>query len=108
MNVMLESYIRSHLEQIAINTGRIADTLEILTQTLQNSRQEEIDNAARSAAKHERLHNEAIVRQRNHKEARLEYPPVSKEPTTLDELKEIQDAIDELKQSLIDEDLSNG
>jgi len=44
---MLESYIRAHLEEIATNTGRIADALEVQIKDI---------------AKHERLHAETKIR----------------------------------------------
>ena len=92
---MYEHVMVRWLEAIALNTERIAKAIEDINEAPETQL---TASDVQQIIKHERYHEEA----------KLKYPPVSKEPTTLDELREIQDVIDELKQSLIDEDLSNG
>lgn len=84
---MLESYIRAHLEQIAINTGRIADALEVQIKNI---------------AKHERLHAETKIRNTINEIRNI----AEHEQLPLDETK-LQNTIDKLKQSLVDEGLAN-
>lgn len=85
---MYEHVMVRWLEAIAHNTERLAKAIEDITEAAET----QLTAAdVQQIIKHERLHKETQVQIKAHRER-------SKQ-----ELQEIQDAIDELKQSLVDE-----
>ena len=89
---MYEHVMVRWLEAIAHNTERIAKAIEDINEAPETQL---TASDVQQIIKHERYHEEA----------KLEYPPVSKEPTTLNELR---NAYGELKQSLVDEGFTDG